>query len=168
MTIVEIIKKEFRLRIIEEGLHRIIKCCSLLSDDQLWHRPNANSNAIANLILHLEGNVRQYILSGIGNQPDTRKRDHEFDTQERIPRAELIAALETTLNEAADIVDGLDEEALTRLSSAQGFQMHVLAMVIHVIEHFSYHVGQITYYTKQVRDVDTGYYEGMDLNKKSK
>ena len=72
------LKKEVRRRLFEECLPRIEICLNKLSEEQVWWRPNKESNSIGNLILHLEGNVRQWILTGIGGEADNRKRDSEF------------------------------------------------------------------------------------------
>ena len=76
--ITEELIKEVRRRLIEESAPRIEKCLNRLTDDQIWWRPNSESNSIGNLVLHLSGNVRQWIIAGVGGQPDTRTRNEEF------------------------------------------------------------------------------------------
>ncbi|MBT8232762.1 MAG: DUF1572 family protein [Saprospiraceae bacterium] len=161
---VSIVKAEFERRLIEEGLTRIKKCLSMLSEKEVWHNQNKNTNSVGNLILHLSGNVTQYILSGIGDAEDLRVRDEEFDTTARISKDKLIAKIESTLHAANKTIQNIREEDLTKEIRVQGFSETTLSVIIHVIEHFSYHVGQITYYTKYIKDADTGYYEGLDLN----
>ena len=168
MNIIDIVREEFHKRMIEEGLSRIEKCVQKLSDDELWRKPNSNSNSMGNLILHLSGNVRQYIISGIGCSKDIRERDQEFDSNSRMAREELMQTLRQTLNEANAVVCQLSQEQLLDEKEAQGMSHTSLSIIVHVIEHFSYHVGQITYYTKFLKDVDMAYYAGMDLNRKSK
>ena len=167
MEIIKIVKEEFHKRMIEEGQARIEKCLAKLSDEELWRKPNKNSNSMGNLVLHLSGNVRQYIISGVGGEKDTRERDLEFDPSNIIPREELLEKLDQTLKEANSKIDDLNESDLSKPREAQGMSHSCLSIIIHVIEHFSYHVGQITYYTKFLKDMDMAYYEGMDLNKKS-
>ena len=77
--VLDIIKNEFQLRVIDESLSRIIQCLNILSHKEIWHSANSNTNAIGNLVLHLEGNIRQYIISGVGGAKDTRKRSLEFE-----------------------------------------------------------------------------------------
>ena len=166
MDIIDIIQKEFHLRLYEEGFTRIEKCLTRLDEKEVWLKPNANSNSVGNLILHLEGNIRQYILSGIKGDKDTRTRDLEFSTvSEDIHKA--MDRLRNTILDCNACVTKLKIEVLTETRSVQGFDLTVLSIIIHVIEHFSYHVGQITFFTKMKKNVDTGYYEGMDLNLKS-
>ena len=168
MDIIEIVKDEFHKRMILEGLDRIERCLEKIEDDEIWRKPNKNSNSIGNLILHLSGNVRQYVISGIGDETDTRERDREFEIESRIERKALLAKIKKTVMEANSVVLGLSQSDLTEKRSAQGYENTILSILIHVIEHFSYHVGQISYYTKLLKDCDMGYYAGEDLNKKSK
>lgn len=164
MEIEDIIKREFSLRVIEEGLSRIEKCMRFFSDEELWQKPSSHTNSVGNLVLHLEGNVRQYIISGVGGAQNTRKRQQEFDGGSRKERTVLFEDIERTAKQAAEIIDKLDVTALTRDVYVQGFNMTVLSCIVHVIEHFSYHVGQITFYTKQLKNIDTGYYSGRNLD----
>jgi uncharacterized damage-inducible protein DinB len=162
--ILEIIKKEYERRIIEEGYHRIVSCCNKLTDDELWQTANQNTNSVANLIMHLTGNVRQYIIAGIGIEKDMRQRDLEFDNDNRRERQTIINELSEVIQKSSEIVQQLSLDQLTENRKVQGFDETVLSIIIHVIEHFSYHVGQITFYTKSIKDIDTGYYSGIDLN----
>ena len=160
----EILSKEFHRRLIEEGFARIEKCCDILSEDEIWSSQNANTNSVGNLVLHLTGNVRQYIQTGLAGQADIRERDLEFDLNSRIATKVALEKLKAVITEAHQIVSGLPEAVLTEKRTVQGFSETLLSIIIHVIEHFSYHVGQITFYTKYLKDVDTGYYKGLDLN----
>ena len=87
-----------------EYLPRIRQAIGLLSDEEVWWRPNAVTTCAGNLLLHLEGNVRQWILSGIGGQSDRRVRQAEFDTQDGAPKAELLERLAATVNAACEII----------------------------------------------------------------
>jgi len=161
---IEIIKKEFHRRIIEEGYTRIEKCMNQLSTEDIWYTPNENSNSMANLVMHLNGNVRQYIVSGVGGVRDIRQRDLEFDKTNRKPISEILKDLKTTVEKSHKVITQLEKNVLTEKRTVQGFDESVLSIIIHVIEHFSYHVGQITYFTKARKNIDTGYYAGLDLN----
>ena len=167
MSILNNLKYEFERRLKTESLARIRVCVDLLSEEELWNRPNNNLVSVANLILHLNGNVKQWILSGVGDHKDDRERDNEFDQTKRIPTEELISTLTSTLDKSIRLIGDLSEESLLEYRNVQGYNETVLSILIHVIEHFSYHTAQITYYTKYIKDVDTKYYEGDDLNAKS-
>jgi uncharacterized damage-inducible protein DinB len=143
---------------------RIKKCLDELSEEEVWQRPNEASNSVGNLILHLCGNIRQYIVSGLGQQPDTRTRSVEFSVIEGFSKAELLLKLDETLHEADAVIRAADEGRLLMERSVQGFSMTGLAIVIHVVEHYSYHTGQIAFWTKQLRNQDLGFYAGVDLD----
>ncbi len=91
-----LIKNE-SIRRLEEGLGRIHKCVGMLSDSQVWHRPNSNVVSVGNLILHLTGNVGQWIISTLGDRPDERDRDREFSESGPMDRAELLERLDRTM-----------------------------------------------------------------------
>lgn len=156
---------------IHQSLHylhlntpRIKKCLDELNEEEVWQRPNEASNSVGNLILHLCGNIRQYIISGIGEQPDTRTRSVEFVVTEGFSKAELLHQLYETLAVADTVIRAADEENLLRERTVQGFSMTGLAIVIHVVEHYSYHTGQIAFWTKQLRNQDLGFYAGLNLD----
>lgn len=162
--VLDIIKKEFEIRVIDESLQRVIQCLNQLSHKEVWHSANANTNSVGNLVLHLEGNIRQYIISGVGGQEDVRNRPDEFVKDHSHSAKHLTEHLSLTLTEANATVEKLSYDQLSDEVSIQGFPHTRLSAIIHVIEHLSYHVGQITYYTKLVKDVDTGYYAGANLD----
>ena len=149
---------------MQENTPRIARCLELLSEEQIWQRPNASSNSIANLILHLCGNITQYIYASLGMQPDTRQRDAEFDTRSGYTKAELLAQLEETVDKAIKIIAEVPEEELARVRQVQGYSMSGVGVIIHVVEHYSYHSGQIAFWTKLLRDQDLGFYADVDLN----
>jgi len=153
------------VRRLREGQERIRFCVQLLSDEQLWHRPNANVVSVGNLVLHLCGNVGQWINSTLGNRPDGRRRDDEFSATGPMDKRELRERLDATLAYAYDVIGGLSEADLARNWNVQGFTETGLAIVLHVVEHFSYHTGQITLHAKLLLDIDTGYYADQDLNR---
>src|SRR5437868_10305740 len=86
--------------LLHDYLPKIESCLRLLTDEQTWWRPNAESNSIGNLLLHLAGNVRQWIVSGLGGQPDERVRQTEFDEQGTIPKDDLLSRLRAAIVDA--------------------------------------------------------------------
>lgn len=165
MEAAELLKAEC-VRRLRESEHRIAHCLSLLTEDQVWQQPNTRTVSVGNLVLHLCGNVGQWIGSALGGAPDLRARDLEFDTGVRLPKAALLEQLRDTVADAVRIIVALNEGDLERLHRVQGFSETGVAILVHVAEHFSYHTGQITLHTKLLLDVDTGYYKGLDLNAK--
>jgi uncharacterized damage-inducible protein DinB len=163
--LVEGLRRESRRRLIGESLPRIRKCVLELSDEEIWSRPNPESNSVGNLILHLAGNVGQYVLSGLGGAADLRERPKEFSERGPVPRAELLGRLERTMEAAARVIDGLDSGNLLQKRVVQGFEYDGLGILIHVVEHFSYHTGQIACIVKARKGIDLGFYRGVDLNR---
>jgi uncharacterized damage-inducible protein DinB len=146
-----------RALLVEEYLPKIERCLLELDEDQIWWRPNAASNSVGNLILHLCGNVRQWIISGVGGEPDDRQRQHEFDQSGGLGRDELLDRLRQTVTAAADVIEGVNERVLLTNTVIQGKERGVLEAIYHVVEHFSMHTGQIIFLTKQLAPRDMGF-----------
>jgi len=163
--ILEELKSEIKNRLVIESIPRIKQCLELLEEEEIWSRANENTNAIGNLVLHLCGNVRQYLISSIGGAADKRKRDNEFVKESRIEREELIHALDMLEMEILHMIPGITISELLRIRTVQGFEMNGIQIIIHVIEHFSYHTGQIAFYVKQLKNVDLKFYGDLDLSK---
>ncbi len=147
-----------RWRLKDDYWPRIQKCAALLSEDELWRRPNDASNSAGNIMLHLCGNIRQWVVHGLGGADDTRQRQVEFDERGPIPKAELLAMMQETIDEVDAVLASLDPNTLTEKQSIQGFDETTLTAVYHVVEHFSYHLGQIAYITKADQAVDLGFF----------
>jgi uncharacterized damage-inducible protein DinB len=158
--------REAKRRLFEESLPRIRTCLALMSVEEIWSRPNEQTVSAGNLVLHLSGNVRQYIVATLGGAPDLRERQAEFDEKGPLPTADLLGRLEKTMAEASAAIDRLDSEILLRSHHVQGFVETGLSILVHVVEHFSYHTGQIAYIVKARKNIDLGFYRGKDLNKR--
>ena len=154
---------EFRRRVMDESVPRLKKCLAELTEEEVWQRPNPNSNAVGNLVLHLCGNARQWILTGIGNAPDYRERQAEFDCRGGISKAELEEKVDALMLEINELFESITPQELLRVRPVQVYEESGLTILIHVLEHFSYHVGQMTYYVKALKNMDLGYYENDDL-----
>ena len=147
---------------------RIADCLGRLSDDQIWSRGNENQNAVGNLVLHLCGNVRQWIMAGVGDHGDTRDRDAEFAARGEVPGAELAARLQATVNEALAVIRSTTAERLAETVRIQGYDVSVLEAIGHVTEHFAQHTGQIIYATKLLTGADLGYYKHLSQTHQKK
>ena len=132
---------------------------SALPPDKLWWRPNEDSNSVGNLLLHLNGNLRQWIVAGVGGEAYARRRAEEFAAREGQPAAELLAALERTLADIDRILSGLTAERLAERCAIQGRDLTVLDAVFHVTEHFAYHLGQIILVSKMFAPGEIHFYE---------
>jgi uncharacterized damage-inducible protein DinB len=138
---------------------KIQRCLVALPADALWRRADERSNSIGNLLLHLEGNVRQWIVSSVGGAPDHRQRFAEFAALDGGDAESLFAALRATLDDADAVIGSLGPEDLLTRRTIQGRDVSVLDAVYHVVEHFSLHTGQIILLTKQDAPGSIQFYE---------
>lgn len=153
---------ESRRYLSQEYLPKIRRCLDGLSDEDIWWRPNEKSNSIGNLILHLAGNVRQWIVAGVGGADDVRKRQEEFDCDGGLEAKLLLGRLEEALEEVDDVLARLPSSRLREELEIQGLPTTVLGAIYHVVEHFSMHTGQILYLAKLRSGRDLGFYKVSD------
>jgi uncharacterized damage-inducible protein DinB len=147
---------------LRELASRIEVCLGELSEEQVWVRGKENENAVGNLVLHLCGNVGQWIVSTIGGKPDTRVRETEFAARGSVGKDELAQRLGGTVEEALRVIGGLTDERLAARYTIQGYDVSVLEAIYHVVEHFSMHTGQIIFITKLLTTADLGFYRHLE------
>lgn len=152
---------------INENTVKIITCMKELDDKDVWLRPNEHVNSVGNTILHLCGNIRQYVISSLGGKLDQRNRESEFSTAGGFTNAELVVKLSETIEEAKSIIASAGQENLERRRIVQGTSYSGIGIIIHITEHYSYHTGQIILLTKLFKNLDMGFYAGIDLNTKN-
>lgn len=129
-------------------LPKLERCLDALDEDDVWWRPNDASNSIGNLMLHLDGSTRAWVLRVAGGRQVVRDRDAEFSDRGPIAKAALLARLRATLAEVDEVLSALTEQTLLeRRDSPQG-EVTVLWAVLHAVEHFAMHAGQIIVLTK--------------------
>jgi uncharacterized damage-inducible protein DinB len=145
-------------RRLRQSLDRIDKCVARLTEDQVWSRGHESENSVGNLLLHLGGNVRQWIIAGVGSTADTRDRDSEFNAKSGPEKTELLSRLGGTVDEACKIIEGLTAERLNATIHVQKYDISVLEAVYHVVEHFAQHTGQIIFATKLLTGEELGFY----------
>lgn len=153
-------RKELRTR-----RERIEACVRKLTQEQIWTRRHENENAIGNLVLHLCGNVRQWIISGVGGAADQRDRDAEFARREPLAAEELLSRLRQTLDEADRVLERVSPADLLTKRKIQVYEVTVLHAIYHVAVHFSEHTGQIIWATKGLTGEDLGFYGYLSSNK---
>jgi len=147
---------------LREYVAKIGHCLERLPEQDLWWKPNDASNSAGNLLLHLRGNVRQWILTGIGGQADARDRDSEFAAESGANGEELMAGLRETLEEVDRFLAELPAERLGQSCTIQGREFSAQEAVYHVVEHFAMHAGQILWITKARAGEDLGFYGFQD------
>jgi uncharacterized damage-inducible protein DinB len=143
----------------DEYLPKIERCLEKLTDEQVWWRSAPESNSIGNLLLHLSGNARQWIVCGLGGQVDKRARDTEFQERNVMPQQELLSRLQSTIADVDEVLANFDTDQLLANFHIQGSDVNALTAIFHVTEHFSMHTGQIILLTKMLADVDMNFYD---------
>lgn len=150
---------------LNENTAKLGKCLAELSEEEVWKTPNDSSNSVGNLVLHLCGNITQYIMSALGGEEDLRDRDAEFSARGTYTRTQLFQKISGVVEQAISVMQRQEIEEFTRHRRVQGFDLSGIAIIMHVVEHYSYHTGQIIYWTKLLKDKDLGFYSGVDLNR---
>jgi hypothetical protein len=155
-----------RKKLLDQYWPRLRQCVEPLTDDEVWGRPNDASNSIGNLILHLNGNVTQWLVASFNELPDARNRPTEFSTREGISTQELLEKLSVTMDQAAAVLARLTADDLLRPYEIQGYHVRGLDAVYQVVEHFGLHYGQIAYIAKSFIGSDLGFYRELSATGK--
>jgi len=146
---------------LRQYTERIETCLGMMTDEEVWTSGGENQNAPANLVLHLCGNVRQWLVASVGGQPDIRQRDQEFSARGGVSTGELAARLRATVEQAAAVIQGVSGERLAERISPQHYDVSVMEAIYHVVEHFALHTGQIIFATKMLTGADLGFYRHL-------
>jgi uncharacterized damage-inducible protein DinB len=149
----------YSLEKMEQMSKQIRECVQCLSEEEIWQRSGDNANSIGNLLLHLSGNIRQWIGNGVGGLPDIRERDAEFAARGGRSTAEVLGLFEATVAEATQIVKQLPLDRLTERTKPQNRDVSVLEAIYQVVGHLMLHAGQIIFATKQITGKDLGFFK---------
>lgn len=150
-----------RTKLLGQYWPRLRACVEPLSEEQIWWRPNDASNSIGNLVLHLNGNVGQWLVASFNKVEDKRDRPAEFEVREGMTAGALLERLGATMEQAAEVLGRLTEAELVARYEIQGYQVSGLDAVYQVVEHFGLHYGQIAYISKTICGVDLGFYREL-------
>ena len=168
------IKDKWVSEFLENSIYRLYESTRMIkisldsiSESDIWKKPNESSNSIGNQIAHICGNMTQYIIASLGEQDDYRNRDEEFSMTGGFTKSQLIQKLEDTVKEAKIILKQCNKKQLIKIREVQGFKLSGIGIVIHAVEHYSYHTGQIAFWTKLMTNKDLGFFDGRDLNIKN-
>jgi uncharacterized damage-inducible protein DinB len=137
-----------RYRLMNHYWPRIERCLQLLSEADTWWRQHETNNSVGNLLMHLTGNLGQFVLAAIDGQADARDKDKEFSERAAIPKAILVRNLRQALAAADEALQRLDSSRLVEMTIVQGRERRVFEVLAVVVEHFALHTGQIIYITK--------------------
>lgn len=156
MEVDQLFLKEIQFR-LEDNWKRIELCLKELDDSEIWETPNPSTNSIGNLMLHLIGNLSHYIHRHIAGWPYHRKREKEFSDHRSYDKSVLQAKLKLCIKETVNIIKNLEKDTLTEEKIIDGNRYSRVGILIHVVQHFAYHTGQIVYWTKAIKNKDLGY-----------
>ena len=131
-------------------LDRAIQGMNQLDDVQVWYRPNAESNAFGNLVLHLVGNLKRWIINAIGTLPDTRDRPAEFNAESGYSQLMLINLLKEAVEGACKTIEAMPPTRLIEAMRIQGMDVTLANAVVMAVSHLGLHVGQIQYIGKML------------------
>ena len=168
MTTDDLFRQHSVMYLRDTYLPRIQKALEILPEASLWQVPHVGVPSVGNLLLHLSGNVRQWIVCGIGGEPDQRERAQEFAAPEQAPATQLLERLAETVRAAAVVIESVRDAEWETPRSIQGFEVTTLEAVYHVVEHFSWHTGQIVWMAKAAAGDGHGlaFYDEDAINKK--
>jgi uncharacterized damage-inducible protein DinB len=151
-----------RKALLGEYWPRLRDTVASLTEEQVWWRPNESSNSIGNLLLHLNGNVSQWLVASFARQDYGRNRPQEFKQRDAMPVAALLDQLGATIGHASAVLHRLTPDELLAPYEIQGYRVTGLDAVYHVVEHFGMHYGQILYIAKSLTGRDLGFYKQLD------
>ncbi len=152
-----------RNKLLKQYWPRLRSSVEPLTDEQVWWRPNPACNSVGNLLLHLNGNVRQWLIASFSGLEDGRNRPAEFNERRRIAGKLLVQQLDATMQEAATVLDRLTARDLAATYQIQGYTVCGLDAVYQVVEHFGMHYGQVLYINKTLRGEDLGFHRELNL-----
>lgn len=147
-----------RTKLVKEYLPKIESCLAVISDDDIWWRAHETNNSIGNLMLHLAGNIRQWIVRHLGEREYERDRNSEFSERTHISKGELLSRLRSAIMDADAVLESFPEKKLLHQYTIQKYTVTGLEVVLHVTEHCSYHTGQIVFITKLRNGKDLKFY----------
>jgi len=152
-----------RQKLLEQYWPRLKSCVESLTEEQLWWRPNEACNSIGNLLLHLNGNVRQWLVASFNRLEDRRNRPDEFNQRELISASALLDQLSATMQQASEVLARLTPADLAAPYEIQGYKVSGLDAVYQVVEHFAMHYGQVLYIVKTLHGADLGFYSELNM-----
>lgn len=150
-----------RKKLLDEYWPRLKSTVEPLTEEQVWWRPNPASNSIGNLVLHLEGNVGQWLVTSFNGLRDERNRPVEFKERRLLKVRDLLGRLDATMQRAGETLTQLTPDHLTRVYEIQGYSVTGLDAVYQVVQHFAMHYGQILYIAKALTATDLGFYREL-------
>ena len=156
-----------RKKLLDQYWPRLRSSVEALTDEQIWWRPNEACNSVGNLLLHLNGNVTQWLVASFNHLEDKRERPAEFNQREQIDGKQLLARLGQTLEEVEKVFGRLTPDDLAATYSIQGYAVTGLDAIYQAVEHFGMHYGQMLYINKMLLGADLGFYRQLNVTGKT-
>jgi Protein of unknown function (DUF1572) len=141
----------FRSRITSILPAQIRPCIEALTEDQLWWRPNETSNSVGNLVLHVSGSIRHYLSRSIGHIQYERDRPAEFSERGPLPKQQLLAIFDETIDQAAFVLDSFETSRFMDQTEEPGYYQTIFEQLFGIAIHLATHAGQIVYVTKSLK-----------------
>lgn len=160
----ELLLEQLKKRLIDESFERIKICLNQIEPDKLWHSPNEHITSIGSSILHLNGNIRQWLRSIIEGREVERDRPSEFKPEIKYSVDQLLNILSELDSDVIAMTEELKLIRAHRELSIQGIETNGIDAIVHVIEHTAYHTGQIVYLTKYYSGRSTHFYAHLNLD----
>ena len=152
---------------IKEGQRMVHLAFEKTVEEHIWKLPISNGISLGNQILHINGNMTQYIISSLGENIDYRDRNKEFEINIKYNKTELLKKLDATIISSLNVIDSAQSSNYLKLREVQGYKLSGIGVLLHAVEHFSYHVGQIAFWVKFLTKTDLEFYKDQDLNQKN-
>jgi uncharacterized damage-inducible protein DinB len=150
-TLDQVALAAFRRRITDVLPTQVRSCIEDLTEEQLWWRPNDESNSIGNLVLHMSGSTRHYLSRGIGQMDYKRDRPAEFSERGPVPKEQLLSIFDETIAQAVSVLDSFETSRFTDPSEEPDYYGTVFEQILGITMHLATHTGQIVYATKLLK-----------------
>jgi uncharacterized damage-inducible protein DinB len=137
-----------RTRLLKDYPGQINACLDVLTDEDMWWRPNEQANAAGNLMLHLSASNRYYLEQVIGGRDIGRNRDAEFAARGGHSKTEIRTIWDEAVRTSETVLSGLDATQMMQTTERTGKLTTYAQILLHVTHHNAAHMGQIVWITK--------------------
>jgi uncharacterized damage-inducible protein DinB len=131
---------------------QILACVEELSEEQLWWRPNEESNSVGNLVLHLSGSMRHYVAKTVGGVDYERNRKVEFTERRNLPKEEVVSLFKETIAQITEVFEGFDTRRFLEATPEPAYNATIFNLLFNVAVHLATHTGQIVFVTKMLKE----------------
>jgi uncharacterized damage-inducible protein DinB len=137
-----------RSRMVDDDPSQIGECLDVITDEDIWWRPDEKSNALGNIMLHLIGSNRLYIGYGVGARALERDRAAEFTARGNPRRDVVVDAWNETVHMMRQVFDALQPSQMMERTDRTGKTTTIASILLHASHHTAAHMGQVVWITK--------------------